>query len=203
MNITKLLFLISILSIGLLFQNCDDVENLNPDELTGGPVENVSDENDSESQLFPKSEFPATAIINSKLISFSTVSGTDKARSLTIGTESFVTFTAADNINVFNARYNLIITLQKQDLKLGTNELSLGSGFGFGTGISLTELMRISTGTALFLESGQLTITQIDTAIGIVKGTFEAVFIEQLNFLPTGKSVVVKEGKFQFTYDVD
>ncbi len=199
----KIISILGLIYITLIALSCGDIEELDPSNLTGPIIEEGElEEGSTGGESIPSREFPVVATIDGERVNFFSGTVNDEATSIDLGGSSFVTFTTADDSNFTAAKFSISIIIDREDLKRGENDLSITSGLGGSTGLNLVDLSKVSTGNVFFPVSGNLTITQIDTTQGIVAGTFNLTLNETVGGASTGKTVMVTDGEFRFSYEV-
>lgn len=194
-SILNILFII-VLSFSIL--SCEDnTEKLNPDYLEG-QQENIAAEEDEEiiSIAIPKPEFPITAVIDGESINFLTANNSDKALNSDVGGTSVLLFNTSDNQDPSAARYTIGLIFNRDDLKLGENELSAEAI----TKVTLSDNTLMDT--VFVIVKGTLTITQLDRIKGIAAGTFDVEFNINESGVASTEVTNVTNGTFRFTYDV-
>jgi len=198
-----ILFILSLTILSFSLVNCEEnTEKLNPDDLLG-QKESTLEIEEPTSTAIPKPEFPIVATIDGTLINLVTQTGATRARNIDIGRASAVMFDASDNQTVSAATYNIALIFEREDLKLGENILSFGSGIGASTGVNVTDFSKaVPGGTVFVVDKGKLTVTQIDSIKGIIAGTFEIDLNETTDGFTPISTLKITNGKFYFTYEV-
>lgn len=144
----------------------------------------------------PATQYPMTAKINGELFQMANPFGSDFATS-TISSdypnEEFIQMQGRPNLS-FMTEIN--IWIDRDDLHPGTYQVGPETD-GFATHIDLID----NTGTTSDLtKSGHITITEVNTTLKTVKGTFE---FETMDYgVPETTIHHVTEGTFNYRYDV-